>query len=440
MTYEKFKNWLYTSKYKTLIRTNANQDQMMLDAWNACLELQAQTQPTQEQEPQHPDDSAVDKFAEAMKQKLAKKREQGRSGWSDKEICREEWLQKMLLGHVVKGDPVDVGNFAMMLFNRGEKTQFPIEAQPTQEPVKKYCKKCASFRSGDICHKCNGETFVPHGSFTEPPLPPIDLIRSLAKEVGYGIGLHGTQKRDLDVIAAPWTENAVGNSELIQHIAKGLNAVILDEERKPLGRYAATIQIDGWYKPLDLSVCPRSQAQEPENKPVGFITQESANWLKSDGDLMDAKMSLTFRTESSSGRYTIPFYLKPPQIQEPSFKEVGWLSWVGGLDEMSELAGFTSYEPVAYESRVKVFIQSQIQEPESKWISVEEAKATFKNDGFLRIRSVVPESDLDVAKEALRKLACLGNGDAYGNSTGNQIAIDALKALEVPPAPEGEKT
>lgn len=44
MTYDKFKNWLHTSKYKQVIRTNANQDQMMLDAWNACLEMQSQAQ------------------------------------------------------------------------------------------------------------------------------------------------------------------------------------------------------------------------------------------------------------------------------------------------------------------------------------------------------------------------------------------------------------
>ena len=73
----------------------------------------------------HPDDIAVDNFAEAMKAKLAKKREQGRGGWNDPIDCKTERLQEAL----VKGDPVDVGNYAMMLFNRGEKTQFPIEAQ-----------------------------------------------------------------------------------------------------------------------------------------------------------------------------------------------------------------------------------------------------------------------------------------------------------------------
>lgn len=73
----------------------------------------------------HPDDFAVDRFAAALKAKLAKKRAGGMSGWDDKTACSEERLQTMLVEHVAKGDPVDVGNFAMMLFNRGESCAAP---------------------------------------------------------------------------------------------------------------------------------------------------------------------------------------------------------------------------------------------------------------------------------------------------------------------------
>jgi len=68
----------------------------------------------------HPDDLAVDRFAAAMKAKLAKKRADGRGGWDDKAECSAEFLSKLLRGHVEKGDPLDVGNFAMMLHQRGE--------------------------------------------------------------------------------------------------------------------------------------------------------------------------------------------------------------------------------------------------------------------------------------------------------------------------------
>lgn len=71
-------------------------------------------------EPKHADDIAVDQFAAAMKAKLAKGRAKGRDGWHDKSQCTAGDLSKLLRGHVDKGDPVDVGNFAMMLYQRGE--------------------------------------------------------------------------------------------------------------------------------------------------------------------------------------------------------------------------------------------------------------------------------------------------------------------------------
>lgn len=70
----------------------------------------------------HPDDSAVDRFAAAMKVKMAESRAKGRSGWDNEALCPVERLQSMLCDHVAKGDPVDVGNFAMMLFNRGHRS------------------------------------------------------------------------------------------------------------------------------------------------------------------------------------------------------------------------------------------------------------------------------------------------------------------------------
>jgi hypothetical protein len=75
--------------------------------------------------PVHPDDLAVDSFAAAMKVKLAKQRAKGYGGWSNKDECPTERLQTMLAEHLAKGDPVDVGNFAMMLWARRESTATP---------------------------------------------------------------------------------------------------------------------------------------------------------------------------------------------------------------------------------------------------------------------------------------------------------------------------
>ncbi len=84
----------------------------------------------------HTDDSAVDRFAAAMKSKMAKARSKGRGGWDNKTDCPTERLQQMLTEHLAKGDPVDIGNFSMMLWNRGEQTTSPaLPAVAKGEPV-----------------------------------------------------------------------------------------------------------------------------------------------------------------------------------------------------------------------------------------------------------------------------------------------------------------
>lgn len=60
------------------------------------------------------DDLAVTAFAIEMRAKLAKSREKGRSGW---QTCPVGDLWKMLQEHFEKGDPVDVANFAMMIWH-----------------------------------------------------------------------------------------------------------------------------------------------------------------------------------------------------------------------------------------------------------------------------------------------------------------------------------
>lgn len=69
------------------------------------------------------DEAAVDRFAEAMKEKLAKAREKGRGGWDDPDQCTGIYLASLLVEHLRKGNEgtfEDVANFAMMLHQRGE--------------------------------------------------------------------------------------------------------------------------------------------------------------------------------------------------------------------------------------------------------------------------------------------------------------------------------
>ena len=97
----------------------------------------------------HPDDSAVDRFAAAMKAKMADSRAKGRSGWDNEALCPAERLQAMLCDHVAKGDPVDVGNFAMMLFNRGAPTSSGAGGRCT---LQEHCR-CGDYESDvrEIC-------------------------------------------------------------------------------------------------------------------------------------------------------------------------------------------------------------------------------------------------------------------------------------------------
>ena len=82
---------------------------------------------------QHSDNISVDRFAGAMKAKLASARAKGRSGWDNPEACTAEYLSELLHGHVAKGDPVDVANFCMMLEAR-EARITPESAQQVAVP------------------------------------------------------------------------------------------------------------------------------------------------------------------------------------------------------------------------------------------------------------------------------------------------------------------
>lgn len=74
----------------------------------------------------HPDDVAIDRFAAAMKAKMAASRAKGRGGWDDTAQCPTERLQSMLLGHLEKGDPMDIAIFSMMLWSRGDLVTAPV--------------------------------------------------------------------------------------------------------------------------------------------------------------------------------------------------------------------------------------------------------------------------------------------------------------------------
>lgn len=69
---------------------------------------------------QHPDDEAVDRFAAAMHAKMAQARAKGKEGWDDPERCSSEHLEHLLREAFTVNEWVDVANYAMMLWARGQ--------------------------------------------------------------------------------------------------------------------------------------------------------------------------------------------------------------------------------------------------------------------------------------------------------------------------------
>lgn len=84
-----------------------------------------------------------------------------------------------------------------------------------------------------------------------------------ARSVGYACAFHGSLLRDIDVIAAPWTDDAVSPAELVEVIAAAVDGFTKPSREhdtvpreKPHGRLGFPIYVGGTY--IDLSVMPRS--------------------------------------------------------------------------------------------------------------------------------------------------------------------------------------
>jgi hypothetical protein len=70
----------------------------------------------------HVDNVAVDRFAHAMKIRLAQKRNEGYRGWDDAKICNIRGLQASFyaLCSESKLRCIDAANYLMMIWNRQE--------------------------------------------------------------------------------------------------------------------------------------------------------------------------------------------------------------------------------------------------------------------------------------------------------------------------------
>jgi len=110
-----------------------------------------------------------------------------------------------------------------------------------------------------------------------------NMVQDIGLANGYAIAIHGSLARDLDLIAVPWTEEAIDEFDLVKLIAKTLGGVCRNENgyvigmkndelfgkdytEKPFGRKAYRIYLGDDYVGkrgesilyyIDLSITPK---------------------------------------------------------------------------------------------------------------------------------------------------------------------------------------
>lgn len=98
----------------------------------------------------------------------------------------------------------------------------------------------------------------------------LPAIRAAALFKGYAVAVHGSLKRDIDLIAVAWTEQAAPIDDLV-HTVKGAIAGVLgncitlgEPSKKPHGRVAYTLIHPGHVGEIDLSIIPPTPKPEED--------------------------------------------------------------------------------------------------------------------------------------------------------------------------------
>lgn len=71
-------------------------------------------------------------------------------------------------------------------------------------------------------------------------------LREAARAEGYALGVHGSLRRDLDLIAVPWTDQHSDKEQLARAIhrsACGIESETYQWEKKPVGRMATCFPV-----------------------------------------------------------------------------------------------------------------------------------------------------------------------------------------------------
>ncbi|MGH6979024.1 MAG: hypothetical protein ACRED4_07015 [Brevundimonas sp.] len=118
-----------------------------------------------------------------------------------------------------------------------------------------------------------------NGGFSTDATDP-EMVRALARRIirplrerarlmGYALAVHGSQERDIDLVAVPWTEQAVAPEAFansLRQVIEGLYPIGLEsgpseKHPKPHGRLCWSFWLRPWTY-IDLSVLPPHGAPE----------------------------------------------------------------------------------------------------------------------------------------------------------------------------------
>ncbi len=179
--------------------------------------------------------------------------------WHDDDRRRIELLEQHL-GSVLEIAGTWQPDYATAMDRKTIQLARECLGQPTRELV---------YAPGEWCH-------IPTTDELERfYLSRLLAIREAAETHGYAIGVHGSLRRDMDLIAAPWREGAADAETLAHAIAQAAcgidRAGTYDWEQKPAGRVATSIPIcwPAWHGQtgaghIDLSVMPAAVVAAPK--------------------------------------------------------------------------------------------------------------------------------------------------------------------------------
>jgi hypothetical protein len=119
------------------------------------------------------------------------------------------------------------------------------KSEAPDEPLEAFQKRLADYSAGrETWFHC--QSINQMEAFYRSRIPS---ITAAARMCGYAIGVHGSLRRDLDLIAVPWVEGHESKDVLarsIQAAACGITNSSYQWEAKPLGRVATAFPI-AWH-------------------------------------------------------------------------------------------------------------------------------------------------------------------------------------------------